>query len=157
MFVEFAEPQGQQLYPKWFDCLYWLSNELCWHPFVSRIHHKVPPTAEEAGFCDLVEVCEIGDTNVIVFRQGECVLTPPFLFVTKSLCSFYKDKEESRVSTILIRGSTGGIMDDVERSLNDGINSFKALTKDGRLLPGGGATEIELAKQLTTYGEVRKR
>ena len=23
------------------------------------------------GFCDLVEVTEIGETNVIVFRQGE--------------------------------------------------------------------------------------
>ena len=31
---------------------------------------QVPPTAEEAGHCDVVEVQEIGDTNVIVFRQG---------------------------------------------------------------------------------------
>ena len=45
-------------------------------------------------------------------------------------------------------------MDDVERALDDGINTFKVLTRDGRMLPGGGATEIELARQLTTYGEV---
>ncbi len=28
------------------------------------------PSAEEMGFCDVVEVQEIGDTNVVVFRQG---------------------------------------------------------------------------------------
>ena len=63
-------------------------------------------------------------------------------------------KEESLISTIIVRGSTSGIMDDVERALDDGINTFKALTKDDKLLPGAGATEIELAKQLTSYGEV---
>ena len=48
-------------------------------------------------------------------------------------------------------------MDDVERALDDAINTFKCMTRDERMLPGGGATEIELAKQLTTYGEVRLR
>ena len=45
-------------------------------------------------------------------------------------------------------------MDDVERLMEDGVNTFKALTRDGRLLPGGGATEIELANTLMKYGEV---
>ena len=40
-----------------------------------RLHLQVPPTAEEAGHCDVVEVQEIGDTNVIVFRQGTDTLT----------------------------------------------------------------------------------
>lgn len=29
-------------------------------------------------------------------------------------------------------------------------------SQDKRLLPGAGATEIELAKHITSYGEVRK-
>ena len=55
---------------------------------------------------------------------------------------------------MIIRGSTDNIMDDLERAIDDGINTFNALTKDGRVVPGAGATEIELAKQLTSYGEV---
>lgn len=57
---------------------------------------------------------------------------------------------------MVVRGSTDNIMDDVERAVNDGINTFKALTKDSRFVPGAGATEIELAKQLTSFGEVSK-
>ena len=35
---------------------------------------QVVPTVDEIGYCDVVEVQEIGDTNVIVFRQGAQVL-----------------------------------------------------------------------------------
>ena len=46
-------------------------------------------------------------------------------------------------------------MDDVERAVDDGVNSYKALTRDGRFVPGAGATEIELAKQISSFGKVR--
>lgn len=80
----------------------------------------------------MVRVDEIGDTPVIIFKQ---------------------EREESAVSTIVIRGSTDNIMDDVERAVDDGVNTFKSLTKDNRFMPGGGATEIELAKEIASYGE----
>ena len=57
------------------------------------------------------------------------------------------------MSTIIIRGSTDNIMDDIERAIDDGVNSVKVLTRDQRCLPGAAATEIELAKQLMSYGE----
>lgn len=33
------------------------------------------------------------------------------------------------MATIVIRGSTDNIMDDIERAVDDGVNTFKALTK----------------------------
>jgi T-complex protein 1 subunit theta len=44
-------------------------------------------------------------------------------------------------------------MDDVERALDDGINTYKAITKEQRFVPGAGATEIELASQIHSFGE----
>ena len=55
---------------------------------------------------------------------------------------------------MVVRGSTDNIMDDIERAVDNGVNTFKALTKDGRFLPGAGAAEMEVAKQLTSFGEV---
>jgi T-complex protein 1 subunit theta len=44
-------------------------------------------------------------------------------------------------------------LDDLERAIDDGVNTVKILLKDGRLVPGAGASEIELAKRVAEYGE----
>ncbi|KAI0220453.1 T-complex protein 1 subunit theta [Massospora cicadina] len=90
------------------------------------------PMAEEMGFCDVVESIEIGSDRVVIFRQ---------------------EKEKSKTATILLRGATQNFLDDVERALDDGVNTVKALIKDGRLLAGAGACEMQLAKRLFSYGE----
>jgi len=90
------------------------------------------PTAEELGLADSVYVDELGDSEVVVFKVGD---------------------NESRVSTIVIRGSTDNYMDDIERAVDDGVNVFKSICKDSRLTAGGGATEIELARQVGQWGE----
>merc|ERR1719468_807808 len=90
------------------------------------------PTSEELGMADKVYLDELGDTEIVVFKVGS---------------------EESRLSTIVVRGSTENYMDDIERAVDDGVNVFKGLCKDGRLTAGGGATEIELARQVAQWAE----
>jgi T-complex protein 1 subunit theta len=90
------------------------------------------PTQEELGHCDVVTVEEIGSTQVTIFRQNN---------------------EDSAVSTLVVRGSTDNIMDDVERAVDDGVNVYKTMCKDGRFLPGASATEIELARRLQSFGD----
>ncbi|XP_052811560.1 T-complex protein 1 subunit theta-like [Mya arenaria] len=110
----------------------WDLRRLCKAVGATPLPRVTAPTVEESGYCDNVYLDEIGDTPVIVFRQ---------------------DKAESAITTIVIRGSTDNIMDDMERAVNDGVNTYKALTRDVRMVPGAGATEIEVAKQITTLGE----
>jgi len=90
------------------------------------------PTPEEAGRCDSVYLSEIGETPVVIFKQ---------------------DREDNAVATIVVRGSTPNIMDDIERAIDDGVNCFKALTRDGRMLSGAGAVEMELAQRIASYGQ----
>lgn len=48
----------------------------------------------------------------------------------------------------IYRGATDNYMDDIERCVDDGVNTYKGLARDGRLLAGAGAAEAELAYQV---------
>lgn len=89
-----------------------------------------PPTQDELGRCDEVQVDEIGETPVVVFKMEE---------------------RKSRIATVVIRGATDNILDDVERAIDDGVNVFKMLTRDSRLVPGAGAIELSLAQQVNQF------
>ena len=92
----------------------------------------VAPSVEDLGACDQVDVCEMGGKKVTVFQQ-EC--------------------DDSKLSTIVLRGATQNVLDDLERAVDDGVNVYKALTKDGRFVSGGGSCEMALQKELTTIAE----
>ncbi|CAH0552571.1 unnamed protein product [Brassicogethes aeneus] len=91
-----------------------------------------PPTSQELGYCDTVLVEELGDTPMVVFRL---------------------ESKESRIATIVVRGATDNYMDDIERAIDDGVNTFKCMSRDGRSVAGAGATEAELAIQLSKYAD----
>ncbi|XP_026101523.1 T-complex protein 1 subunit theta isoform X1 [Carassius auratus] len=110
----------------------WDLRRLCKTVGATALPRLTPPTPEEMGHCDSVYLSEVGDTQVVVFKH---------------------DKEDGAIATLVIRGSTDNLMDDIERAIDDGVNTFKVLVRDARLCPGAGATEIELAKHITSYGE----
>jgi T-complex protein 1 subunit theta len=90
------------------------------------------PTKEEIGTCSNVDVKELSSKKLLVFDQG---------------------KEKSKVSTIVLRGATNNILDEVERAIDDGVNIYKAFTKDPRLIAGGGAFEMELFRKVLKYSQ----
>ncbi|KAF8521149.1 T-complex protein 1 [Gautieria morchelliformis] len=104
------------------------------------------PTAEEAGFVDVLECIEVGGDRVTVLRQ----------LSDEERNGDAADGEKSRTSTIVLRGATQNSLDDLERAVDDGVNVLKALLKDARLVPGAGATELELAKRVEAYGSSLK-
>ena len=49
---------------------------------------------------------------------------------------------------MVLRSGTNNVLDDLERCVDDAVNNYKLLTKDKRMVPGAGATEVELSKRL---------
>lgn len=114
-----------------------------------RVVNAVPlarvgaPTPEEAGFVDIFETIEIGGDRVTVVRQlveGD----PGFDPTARG--------ERTKTATIVLRGATANRLDDFERAVDDAVNVIKGLIKDPRMVPGAGATEIELSHRLDAYG-----
>ncbi|CAA9994486.1 unnamed protein product [Nesidiocoris tenuis] len=105
-------------------------RRLCQATGATALPLLTPPSKEELGYSDSVYMDELGDTTVVVFRI---------------------EGKDSRISTVVIRGSTENYMDDIERAVDDGVNTFKGLSRDGRFLPGAGAVETELARIIREY------
>jgi archaeal chaperonin len=56
-----------------------------------------------------------------------------------------------RSVSILIRGGTEHVTQEVERSLNDALKVVGSVLEDGVVCPGGGATEIDLSVKLRKW------
>jgi thermosome len=56
-----------------------------------------------------------------------------------------------RSVSILIRGGTEHVTQEVERSLNDALKVVASVLEDGVVCPGGGATEIDLSVKLRKW------
>ena len=86
-------------------------------------------TQKDLGSAGIVEEVKVGDEDMTYVR--EC--------------------KNPKAVTILIRGGTQHVIDEVERAVKDAIGDVAAALKDGKVVAGAGAIEIELAKELRVY------
>jgi len=91
-------------------------------------------TSQELGFASLVE--EIRDNDEAMTYVRGC--------------------KNPKAITILIKGSTEHVVDEIERALKDGLGDVAAALKDSLVVAGGGAVEIELAKRLREFSQTLK-
>lgn len=66
---------------------------------------------------------------------------------------FVEKCKEPKAVTILIRGGTEHVVNEVERAMEDAIKGIAAALELGRILPGGGAPEMEVARGIRKYAE----
>lgn len=88
-------------------------------------------TANDLGYASLVEERKIGDDKM----------------------TFVEGCKDPKAVSILVRGGTEHVVDEVERAVHDALCVVGAAIEDGKYVVGGGAPEIELAKQLREYSE----
>ncbi len=65
--------------------------------------------------------------------------------------TYIKDCKEAKSVTILIRGGTEHVIDEVKRAMEDAIGDVIASLRYGKIVAGAGAPEMELAKGLRSF------
>ncbi|MFH1439749.1 MAG: thermosome subunit beta [Candidatus Woesearchaeota archaeon] len=87
--------------------------------------------ANDLGNAGVVEEKKVGSEDMTYVR--ECV--------------------NPKAVTLLLRGSTEHVTDEVKRAVDDGIGDVASALRNGGVVAGAGAPEMELAKELRKYSE----
>lgn len=85
-------------------------------------------TADDLGYAEVVEQVNVNEEKIYV-----------------------KGFKDVKNMTILIRGGTEHVTNSVERVFDDALHVVQTVYKDGTIVPGGGASEVEVAQALRTY------
>ncbi len=88
-------------------------------------------TAKDMGSAKLVEERKVG---------GEAM-------------TFIEGCKDPKAVTILVRGSTEHVVDEVDRSIEDAIGAVSSAIEMGKVVAGAGAAEAEVAKRLRKFSE----
>ncbi len=86
---------------------------------------------DDLGFAGIVEERKVGDEEFTYIM--EC--------------------KNPKAVTLLIRGGTEHVTNEIERAMTDAVGDVAASLKDGMVVAGAGAPEIELAMGLRKYAE----
>ena len=84
---------------------------------------------DDIGYAGLVEVRKIGDDDM----------------------TFVTDCKNPKAVSILVRGGSEHVVDEIDRNLDDAIGVVSLVVKDGKIVTGGGAAEVELALKLRKF------
>ncbi len=87
--------------------------------------------SEDLGFAEIVEQIKRGD----------------------EIMTYVKGCKNPRAVTLVLKGSTDHVLDEIERAVKDGMGDVSAAIKDGRVVSGGGAVEMELARRLKAFAK----
>ena len=94
-----------------------------------RVSTAVDLGESDLGGAGLVEERDVGDETFV----------------------FVEECAEPASVTILLRGGTEHVVGEVERAVEDALGVVRVAMRDDRVLPGGGAPEIELARALREF------
>jgi thermosome len=86
-------------------------------------------TKDSLGYAGLVEEIKIGDEEM----------------------TYVKECKNPKAVTILVRGGTEHVVAEVERAVNDAIGDSISALKEGKVVAGAGAPEMELSKKLREF------
>ena len=86
-------------------------------------------TERDLGKAGIVEARKVGDEDMTYI--GDCI--------------------DAKAVTILIRGGTEHVIDEVERAVKDAIGDVSAALELGKVVAGAGSTELELAKEIRNF------
>ncbi len=71
---------------------------------------------------------------------------------------FVEKCQNARAVTLLVHGGTKHVAEEIKRAVTDALGDIAAVLRDGAVVPGAGATEMALAKELRRYaGTLRGR
>ncbi len=65
--------------------------------------------------------------------------------------TFIRECKDPKAVSLLVRGGTEHVVDEVERAMKDAVGGIAATLEVGKFVAGGGSPEAEVAKELRTY------
>ncbi|MFB6242175.1 MAG: thermosome subunit alpha [Candidatus Nanosalina sp.] len=91
---------------------------------------------------DEIEASDLGNAGSVEQR-----------YVGGEAMTFVQDCPEAKSVSVLIRGGTDHVVDEIERAMEDAIGGVSSAVRNGKVVGGGGSTEVELAKELRDYAD----
>ncbi len=64
---------------------------------------------------------------------------------------FIENCKNPKAITVLLRGGTDTVIDELERALHDALRVVGVAVEDGKIVPGGGAPEVEVGLRLRAF------